>query len=110
MMTKQNARRGRGPWWLAEEEKNNPRILPEYTPWWKVKNFPVDATWKLLELSTEAKRRGISIAGMKKAEAIERLNEEYRKFSLSDDNFTTPVFLTPPELSHPCYPEIYMKQ
>lgn len=30
-----NSRRLRNdPWWMREEEKNNPRILPEYKPSW----------------------------------------------------------------------------
>ena len=30
-----NRRLRNDPWWMQEEEKNNPRMLPEYNPVWK---------------------------------------------------------------------------
>ena len=28
-------RRRNEPWWMRDEERNNPRILPPYEPWWR---------------------------------------------------------------------------
>ena len=33
-----NRRLRNDPWWMQEEEKNNPRMLPEYKPTWKTDN------------------------------------------------------------------------
>ena len=31
-------KRRNDPWWMREEESNNPRILPPYSPWWLSRN------------------------------------------------------------------------
>lgn len=99
------------PWWMKEEEKKNPNMLPKYEPWWMKSIELVDTKWNITDLKLEAKRRGLSPAGSK-ADLIAKLNENRRKYSLSDDNFTeavfNPTFVDSSELP-PCYPEVYEK-
>ena len=33
---RKNDRLRNDPWWMREEEKNNPRMLPEYMPFWRI--------------------------------------------------------------------------
>ena len=33
---RKNDRLRNDPWWMREEEKNNPRMLPEYKPFWRI--------------------------------------------------------------------------
>lgn len=106
----QNARKSKEPWWLSDQEKNNPFILPKYTAWWLEKNFEVDESWKVSDLQTEAKRRGLVVRGLKKAELIQIINLSYRRYSLTDDNFTTPRYVPVNSNAYRCYPEVYEKE
>jgi hypothetical protein len=105
--TNHNRRRSNDPWWMHDDEKNNPRFLPPYSPWWSTNNTIVTNAWKINELRSETKTRGISSAGLK-AELIHRLVESSKKYDLSDDNFTTPNYISAEaQQLHTCYPEVY---
>lgn len=97
------------PWWMREDESRNPRLLSKYQPWWFKKYKSVDASLTLAELKAEATLRGISTVG-KKPELLERLQEEERRYSLSDNNFVAPTFATSSVSDvGACYPEVYEK-
>lgn len=99
------------PWWMRDEEKNNPRMLPEYKPWWVDTNTIVNDTWKVADLRKEAERRGIDPLG-KKNELIERLVESSKTYSLTDDNFFNPIFTESNNdklISRNCFPQTYNK-
>lgn len=111
---KNNKRGGRrnDPWWMRDEEKNNPRILPIYKPWWLVNNVMVDSSWKVADLREEAIRRGITkeeAGALKKGELVETLQDISRKYTLSSDAFTEPLFSEIPatEARPSCYPTTY---
>ena len=64
---------------LAPKERNNPRMLKPYNPWWmkgeddKTNDKKVTAAWKIADLQAEAERRGITgIEGLKKADLFDR--------------------------------------
>jgi hypothetical protein len=112
------------PWWMREEEKGNPRILPAYQPWWfpsgeeatapaadgvvTTGNVWVDDSWKLVDLKNEALRRGLKPAA-KKDLLIAQLLESSRLHDLSDSGFVdAKVSPTSPfEVNIGCFPEIY---
>ena len=97
------------PWWMREEEKTNPRILPIYKPWW-LDNVLVDDTWKVADLKKEAARRGLEgeTSGLKKPELVAALRKSSMDFDLSDKGFRDPVFRkAEPSALPTCYPEIY---
>lgn len=99
-------KRRNDPWWMREEEKDNPRMLPQYRPWWLKKDLNFD-DMKVAQLREEATLAGLDSSGLK-ADLIQRLNESKKKFSLSDDRFTEPIYSKTPKSSlPPCYPEIY---
>ena len=72
----QRRNRNNDPWWMRDEESNNPRILPKYKPWWFDLNLQnVDDSWKVPDLKIEAERRCIEgYKSMKKAELIAALS------------------------------------
>lgn len=97
------------PWWNSPNESSNPRILNQYRPWWVENNFAIEDNklWTVHELREEAKRRGLPFHG-KKAELIERINQSFLRYRLTDDNFSSPSYET--ELAQKrtaCYPEVY---
>lgn len=94
------------PWWMREEENKNPDILPKYNPWWKSNNFRVDLTWPQKQLIPEAIRRGIDISCTKE-ELVERINQSFELYNLSDENFRVPKILESENVTAPCYPEVY---
>jgi hypothetical protein len=100
------------PWWNSANEDNNPRLLNRYRPWWMENNFAIEdrsdsKSWTVPELREEAKRRGLPLQG-KKAELIERINQSYLRYRLTDDNFSSPTYDTePPQIRMKCYPEVY---
>ena len=112
---------------MRDDEKHNPRMLPEYTPWWAPGSLSAEADdssitslasnqqanlaasdkLKVTELRALAEQRGLSTEG-KKADILEQINADVRLFSLSDDNFRTPQFRTPDAKALPkCYPDMY---
>jgi len=96
------------PWWMREDEKTNPRVLPAYKPWW-LEKVSVDDSWKVAELRKEAERRGMeTAAGMKKAEILSALQESSATYDLSDNGFRAPFFKAhlPGELPS-CWPDVY---
>lgn len=117
-------RRRNDPWWMRDEERNNPRILPQYKPWW-LENILVDTSWKISDLRKEAKRRAdqngriASAAGtggysmeevdnMKKAELVDLLMGLTEQYSLASDGFTRIQFVDSTDgKKPPCYPQIY---
>ena len=101
-------RRRNDPWWMRDEEKNNPKLLPEYKPWWLDSNQLVDESWKVNDLKAEANRRGIAeINGLKKAELIQLLLVSTQANSLTDDNFTNPSYYKSDKVKPTCYPDVY---
>lgn len=102
------------PWWNSANEDNNPRLLNQYRPWWAESNFaiedrPDNKSWTVHELREEAKRRGLLCQG-KKAELIDRINQSYLRYRLTDDNFSSPTYdPQPPRMQMKCYPEVYEK-
>eukprot|EP01041_Mallomonas_annulata_P003065 gene3065-6008_t len=101
--------RGNEPWWMRDEEKNNPRVLPEYKPWWSAENPIVDSKLKLDELRHEAARRGLPTKG-KKDELIHAIEISNRIYDLSDAGFISPsyTFNDIENANTPsCYPDSY---
>ena len=97
------------PWWMREDESRNPRLLSKYQPWWSKKYKPVDPSLTMAQLKTEANLRGLSTQG-KKSELLERLQNEEKIYSLSDDNFVAPTFAINSDMDvGACYPEVYEK-
>jgi hypothetical protein len=99
-------RRRNDPWWMRDEEENNPRILPRYQPWWIGKVVDVDDSWKLPELKEEAKRRGLSAKG-KKSELIAAINESSAILSMGDDGMVEGTFVDCKATNLSCYPVNY---
>lgn len=117
-------RRRNDPWWMRDEERNNPRILPQYKPWW-LENIMVDSSWKISDLRKEAMRRAdvngnvASAAGagghneeeinaMKKAELVDLLVGLTEQYSLANDGFTSIEFIdSTGGKKPPCYPQVY---
>ena len=115
---------------MSDEERNNPRILPVYKPWWLSSNVLVDSSWKVDDLRKEAIRRMNengkvgAVAGrggynkkdikeMGKAELIDFLVSLTRAHELSSNGYTTIVFDESQETNWserpqpPCYPQVY---
>lgn len=66
-----------------DEEKNNPRIRPPYTPWWAL-GPPADMSgWKVAELRVEAEKRGLPHDGLKKGDLVEQLAKLNALYSLT---------------------------
>ena len=106
---RKNNGRGRNndPWWMSEDENNNPRILAKYTPWWATKNVLVNNSWKLVDLRKEAARRNMPQTG-KKQELIDQLRRSSMTFTLSDEGFISPKYSDEISDAFPkCYPEAY---
>ena len=100
-------KRRNDPWWMREEEKDNPRMLPSYKPWWLQKESINTDDMKVTQLKEEAIRRGLETSGLK-ADLIQRLNDSYKKFNLTDDCYTQPIYnKSDPKTLPPCYPDIY---
>lgn len=96
------------PWWMRDEEKNNPRVLPEYIPWWAQDIPAVSDSWTVAQLTKEASRRGLAVSkSAKKREIIDLLAESTSSTSLSDDNFLYPSYIEAGKQQEPCYPEVY---
>jgi|EP01040_Poterioochromonas_malhamensis_P006181 hypothetical protein len=106
----QGRRRAHEPWWMREDEANNPDMLPQYRPWWLINNCRVDDSWSLSELVEEAGRRSLDTTGSKAA-LLSRINESHFKFALLDENFTEPIIVDSAvegdRALAPCYPEVY---
>ena len=105
----QRRSRRNDPWWMRDEEANNPRILPKYEPWW-LNPQNVDDSWTVSELKGEAKRRGIlGYTKMKKDELIQLLQKLSSDYTLSNEGFKGATFTNVARnvevLS--CYPENY---
>mmetsp|Transcript_27468 Transcript_27468/g.27693 ORF Transcript_27468/g.27693 Transcript_27468/m.27693 type:complete len:197 (+) Transcript_27468:108-698(+) len=101
--------RNNGPWWMRDEEKNHPRVLPSYRPWWSDGYVNVDSTWKVDELKKEAKRRGLKTTGLKKSDLTKILQGLSSMYDISDKGFVSPTYTYDTmNNSHPlCYPESY---
>lgn len=101
-------RSGAEPWWMRDDEKNNPRVLPEYVPWWLESNPIVDTKWKLDDLKAEAVRRGLSSKG-KKEQLLHILKESSVVHDLSDAGYVQPLYYSDEKSNHipSCYPEVY---
>lgn len=97
------------PWWMRDEEKNNPRVLPPYKPWWSKRSALVDSSWKVEELKKEAMRRDLYIKGSKKDELISILQESSSRYDISDKGFVSPNYVdkTRTNAVPTCYPESY---
>jgi hypothetical protein len=101
-----NSRRN-DPWWMRDDESNNPAILPSYRPWWAIKYQPVEIGMKLNELRDIARGRGFSTEGSKN-DLLQGLQQQEHLYSLLDSNFRAPEFSdTILSVSESCYPESY---
>lgn len=96
------------PWWMREEEKTNPRVLPIYKPWW-LDNVFVDDSWKVADLRKEASRRGmLDTSDMKKSDLLTELHRSSLAYDLSNKGFKPPAFRRLDSSALPaCYPEVY---
>jgi hypothetical protein len=95
------------PWWMRDEERLNPAILPAYRPWWAMNYQPVESGMKLNELREIARARGIRADGSKN-DLLHRLQQQERLNNLQDSNFRAPEFSdTILSVSDSCYPESY---
>ena len=95
------------PWWMRDNEKNNPRILPEYRPWWVYSYECVGKSWTLSKLQQTAKYRGVCSDGSKK-ELLARLRNTESANDLHDRNFYAPSYMDAPlDRLDGCYPEVY---
>lgn len=94
------------PWWMKDDEKDNPGLIEPYRPWW-IYNVFVNSTWEISELENEARRRGLSALGQKE-ELIRRLNTSSMLHRLTDDNFRAPIFVPVSAKDiNECYPDLY---
>jgi hypothetical protein len=96
----------RDPWWMREDEKNNPRILSSYRPWWACEYKGVDSSWSIDDLRETARARGSSAEGTR-PELLTRLQALERLYDLSDKNFRPPQFTAASGSIASCYPEVY---
>jgi hypothetical protein len=122
-VAQRSRQRKNDPWWMREDEMTNPRVLPQYEPWWFAEldtvpagadggnlkgNIWVDDKWKLADLKLEAKRRGL-VPAAKKELLISQLQESSRLHDLSDAGFieaqVVPRSAFDESLS--CFPEVY---
>ena len=93
---------------MRDEEKNNPRVLPIYKPWWVEENYLVDESWTVTNLRTEATKRGLHSKGTKE-QLLNMLRESYSTYDLNNNGFRAPIYIMP-EDGHTlpsCYPEMY---
>ena len=106
---KPTARRN-DPWWMRDEEKNNPRMLPIYRPWWDLGKLASDQRKTIKELQTIAKALGLGISGSKK-ELTDRIKNLENLYSMDDSNFRSPTYIpwsASNELTQEsCYPDAY---
>ena len=94
------------PWWMAEKEKNNPKILPPYQPWWLSREVRLPNDISDAQLRTECSRRGV--ANSTREEMIRGIAAWNKRCDLSDKGFVTPVFDRANISAIPtCYPEAY---
>ena len=96
---------------MRDEEKTNPRVLPEYRPWWAspsnaVPTAAVAGAMKVAELKAECEKRGLPSKG-KKVEVAALLEEAARRYDLSDHGFRAPTFVQTGAAHPSCYPEVY---
>lgn len=106
---RRNNIRRNDPWWMRDEEKNNPRILPAYRPWWTNEHREVDSNWQLPELKEVARARGIKVDGSKD-DLVRSLKDLENRFDLHDRNFRAPVFVPFADegaTAALCYPAAY---
>lgn len=75
---------------FRDEERNNPRILKPYRPWWRADPtvLQVSSAMKIAQLREEATRRGIHSEHMKKGEILMALKDLVEKYSLSGETTT----------------------
>lgn len=126
-VAQRSRQRKNDPWWMHEDEMNNPRVLPALQTWWfaehgtpssdsdtnadggNVKgNVWVDNDWKLVDLKAEAKRRGL-VPAAKKELLISQLQESSRLYDLSNAGFVEAQIVPRSafDKSLSCFPEVY---
>ncbi len=94
------------PWWMAEKEKNNPKILPLYRPWWLKKSVFLSDNVSDAQLMTECSRRGI--ANRTREDMLCSVAAWNKRCTLSDKGYVTPTFEKENISAIPtCYPEAY---
>jgi len=105
----QRSRRSQDPWWMREEEKNNPRVLPVYKPWWAEDPVEVTDKWSVVDLKSECKRRSLLFPrSVKKGDLLEMLKDSNKKTTLTDEGFLIPIYkVSLPESEISCYPNCY---
>lgn len=94
---------------MRDDEKDNPKMLPAYKPWWVESNVIVNDSWKVADLKKEAERRGLDTVGKLKADLVEALVLSSRRYDISESGYTAPVFTANEAKKElpPCYPEVY---
>lgn len=74
-------------YYSRDEESNNPRIMPQYLPWWFGPNSSSEdfksSSHKVADLRELAQQRGIPNVGLKKAELAELLTKVNALYDLS---------------------------
>lgn len=97
------------PWWMKDSERNHPRMLPQYKPWWLNPQNPiVNPSWTVPELRAEATRRGAHCSHWNKQQLLDWLTESSADYNLSEMNFKGPTFTNDDvTVTDKCYPEVY---
>ena len=95
---------------MRDDERDNPKMLPAYKPWWAEVNIATaNDSWKVADLKREAERRGLDTTGKLKADLVDLLASSSRMFDLSEEGYTAPVFTANDAKNElpACYPEVY---
>ena len=107
-LQKKSTSRRQLPWWMKDSERNHPRILPAYRPWWLNPQNPiVNPSWTVPELRAEATRRGAHCSHWNKQQLLDWLLESSTDYNLSETNFKGPTFSAQVNTTDSCYPEVY---
>lgn len=77
------------PWWLSPKERNNPRILAPYNPWWRTSSIRKYTTSN--QARNECIRRGINISQTQNLTGILKLLDA--QYDMSDKGYSEAVWI-----------------